>query len=467
MKKQILPDNFVVSQSNQLVEADYSEAKLPARALKIGRLIISKISPNDEGFRLIKVKNTAIKQYLGYKGNVPYNRFSDDLDDICKRLNSQTIKIQTKKGTVLNAYLISSFEIDHNTDTTEFEISGKLRAHLLNLRKNYTSYQLKNIPKLNSSYSIRMYELMYQYKKIGKRKIDVDDLKRKLGCNYDLYGHLKAKAIKKAQGDLIKHTDIRFEFEEIKAGRKVVSLVFYIYPNDPKDGMLQQEFSFLDEAIEITDRKEFGENVAKAMLNIGISLENIENMLNKGFDIIEKESDRNKARDRCKTLEAYYLEKITLLDQSKTSFNSAGFLIKALKEDWLSSQTIKNRAKENTKKLRKNDLKKLEDLKRNEERLLKEYEDKRNMIFGRIIAHNPELFEKAYNSVKNHSIIKYKNPQLSPKENYNQSIFLQVKINAFLEDANQNLFEGTKEFYKKIEAVRHQIAAIKKKWRVN
>ena len=92
-----------------------------------------------------------------------------------------------------------------------------------------------------------MYELLYQYKSIGKRKFELEDLKNKIGCNYNLYGHFKKKALEKAQTDLLNNTDIRFEYEELKTGRKVTSLIIYIYPNNPKQNDPQGVLSFLEE----------------------------------------------------------------------------------------------------------------------------------------------------------------------------------------------------------------------------
>jgi hypothetical protein len=48
---------------------------------------------------------------------------------------------------------------------------------------------------------------------------------------YKLYGHFKSRIILKAQEDLKLHTDICFSFTEIKAGRKVIAILFEINTN--------------------------------------------------------------------------------------------------------------------------------------------------------------------------------------------------------------------------------------------
>jgi plasmid replication initiation protein len=102
--------------------------------------------------------------------------------------------------------------------------------------------------KLPSTYSIRIYELLKQYEKIGKRKFDLQELKEIVGAveqievkgkkvekdNYPLYGNFRQKVLLKAERDLENYTDIRFEFEALKKGRKVKEIMFYIFPNVPK-----------------------------------------------------------------------------------------------------------------------------------------------------------------------------------------------------------------------------------------
>ena len=62
--------------------------------------------------------------------------------------------------------------------------------------------------------------------------IELEELKSIIGANektYSVYQNVKTKCILQAQKELKKLTDIRFDFEEIKTGRKVTSLKFYIH----------------------------------------------------------------------------------------------------------------------------------------------------------------------------------------------------------------------------------------------
>lgn len=72
---------------------------------------------------------------------------------------------------------------------------------------------------ISSANSIRMYELLKAFEGLGKRTFEVANLKEILGVGNKYgnnYYNFKKRVILQAQKDLKKHTDIHFNFEEIK-----------------------------------------------------------------------------------------------------------------------------------------------------------------------------------------------------------------------------------------------------------
>ncbi len=122
-----------------------------------------------------------------------------------------------------------------------------MKPLLLQLQSKFTTYDVRNILGLPSTYSIRMYELLKQYERIGKRTFNLLELKELVGAieeyregrkllykdHYPLYGNFRQKVLLKAQRDLKKYTDISFTFEPIKKGRKVDQIQFHIHKNHP------------------------------------------------------------------------------------------------------------------------------------------------------------------------------------------------------------------------------------------
>lgn len=347
-------NNFVVTQSNQLVEANYS-SNLTTLSHKVAKLILGFIHPEKEQKELsITIEISKLKQYLGWSPTTKWNRFYSDLKDISKRLNKEPIEIALDDNKVLVAYFLSSYILDVKKGEVTFDISPKLIPHLVQLKKNFTSYQLKYIPALSSSYAIRMYELFYQYLKIGKRKFTLEDFVKKVGAppKYK-YNDLKKRVLIPAQKQLRENTNIAFIFNEHKAGRKIVGLEFIIYGNTPSKNSKQIELDFLTDVLEEDSEPPiFSENIIEAMTKLGIKEQTIAKYLALGFDIIE-EPKREKAKKRFKNLEDYYLEKLELTKLSSSTNNAAGFLVKALKEDWQNSKTAKTVKAQDTLNKRK------------------------------------------------------------------------------------------------------------------
>jgi plasmid replication initiation protein len=455
-----IPATYVVTQSNELIEADYSASKLTVNAMKIAKLVVAKISPSDQELRLVRIKNATIKQYFGYKTASKYNRFYNDIKVACERLNDQAISIELPTGNTLNAFFISSWEIDNNTDETVFEISGRLKPYLLQLKSNYTTYQLRNIPKLTSTYSIRFYELLCRYRRIGKRQFEVEELKKKVGCSYPSYGHFKKKALLKAQEHLLKSTDLHFEFEEMKTGRKVTSIIFFIYPNDPESGEAQQVLPFLEEEFAKNQVEPFSKEVVQTFLNIGIKEATLEKMLAEGFDIIKEAGSRAKAVSRCRTIDQYYVEKLTLLRESKQKKNPAGFFIKAVKEDWLKPKSSGTRSAGKSLNQKR---KELETVEKQLKKIEGKYEVARQEQVDAFFAENPDMLLPILEQIgKQYRImLPYLKPLLSDPESYKEEKSVVALLTVAVEKIEPTIFVTLKETRIEIEALKSKIKSLK------
>ncbi|PGT74076.1 initiator RepB protein, partial [Bacillus cereus] len=106
-----------------------------------------------------------------------------------------------------------------------------LKPFLLELNNKFTSYRLGNIIKLKSTYSIRIYELLKQYENITERTICLENLRYYLDAVhiYPNYANFKQRILHPVQKELNENTDITFDFQEIKLGKKVYKIKFIIY----------------------------------------------------------------------------------------------------------------------------------------------------------------------------------------------------------------------------------------------
>ena len=466
-------EKYVVAQSNELVEAMYSPA-LTARAHKVARLIFSLISPDDKDLKLYTITVEALKKYLGFKEDTTWGRFHEDLKDIAERLNKEPIIIKTSEE-VITAYLIAAYAINLSKATVTFEIPLLLKPFLIELKRNFTKYPLLYIPKLRSAYSIRLYELLYQYKTIGHRTIELDVLQRQVGSDYDLYGDFKRKVLSIAQRDLEEHTDIKFDYEEIKTVRKVTGLRFTIVSNVPQKDRPktpqspQTVLNFLENAVEVTDKQEILDATKQRLLDIGISAAAAAKYLNLGFNIIKDGEKRVLAEARCATLEAYYLEKMTLLQQSAAAIkaNPAGFFIKALQEDWQSSAVVHEQQERNEKKKRQTLQAQIKKLEAEREQLKRSWSEAKTPIFDQIMAENTEGYAQLFADVRANAGSMRDTifpPKMSPNDVFQKGGMAQNLLKIKMEEQFPKAFTAVNErFQTELTALDRSIADLKKR----
>lgn len=479
-KKQVAVKELAVTQSNSLVEAIYPrvinqngkeveiDVKVSTRAHKVSRLIASLISPKDDNLRLYRVEISTLKNYLGYKQDFPNGKFYQDLRDIANRLNKQPIEIRPEPKRVITAYFISSFELNFKTGEIIFEISSQLRPYLLQLKDNFTSFQLENIPKLSSSYSIRLYEILCQYKNIGKRTFhNIDDLQKMIGSAYEQYGHFKARVLDPTQKDLTKNTDITFDLEEVKKGRRVEKLIFHIKENIPTNSANEKQLSLTFGFRENAALNAENDNDLYAVLeSLGIIKEKIAEYVALGFGIIKDEKKRLQAEERCNAIHTYYNEKISLLRASKPEMeNPAGFFIKALQEDWQTSKAIKEVS--NQKQLKEHREKQacIKQLEKQSEQKKKEFIANQEPVFQALAA-DETIFNEAYTavmlSVGNSSYLKkIVSDNGSPQKAYKNSMMLKGMIDNYFFNKHTARFESFKAFELEYKAIVKELSELK------
>ena len=227
-------NNQIVVKSNRLVEASY---RLTTQEQRIILFMASMVKMDDEDFQTYRIKISEFVKIIGVKGHSKYH----EVKHLTKKLLERVIVIKEQSGDLQIGW-VSSAKYFNRKGFVELHFDPKLRPYLLKIKEYFTKYKLIDVIRLKRSYSIRIYELLKQYEKIGKRTFELDEIRKILGIGkdkYKLYGHLKSKVIKPAQKELSEHCDLTFSFNEIKKGRKVIKLEFLIIPNKQKKALIE------------------------------------------------------------------------------------------------------------------------------------------------------------------------------------------------------------------------------------
>jgi len=227
MEEKAKSKNLIVK-SNELIQGRY---ELKISQIKLILHMITLIKKDDEDFKEYKV---SIKDYAHRMGIDPegeYSHAKEITEDLLKKVIKISYEDEKGKDRFLQINWLSHADYAEGEGYVDISFDPKLKPYLLALKERFTQYDIRNVLSLKSFYSIRIYELLKQFEKVGYRVFKINELKEMLGIEnkYSSYSLFKKRVIEKAQEELKKHSDIYFDFEEIKQhGRAYTHIRFNI-----------------------------------------------------------------------------------------------------------------------------------------------------------------------------------------------------------------------------------------------
>lgn len=266
-----LKNNLVVKHNN-LVEAKYD---LNLVEQKVILFAITKIDTSKEKLNTVRFNATELAELIGSESS-RYSEFRIIGNSLMDK------KIYLKDRPNLEIRWASRTEYLGN-GIIELGFDDELVPYLLQLKSTFTRYQIKNILYLENKHSIRFYELMKQYQTIGKRQFKLEELKDILMIEgqYERFYDFERFILKKTKKEINKHTDINIDYEKIKTGRKITSILFKI---ECKDNCRSEYINYLNETYNI---KEMQENMGLKKLNL--NSEQIIKIYEKAIEIVDDE----------------------------------------------------------------------------------------------------------------------------------------------------------------------------------
>lgn len=116
----------------------------------------------------------------------------------------------------------------------ELDFSHYTAPHLLALKSNFTSYKLAAASALRSVYSWRLLECLMSWKSTGVWHVPLEQFHHAMSTTASHkknFGMLRRSVIDPAISELAATENLIIECKPIKAGRKVVSLIFEFEPH--------------------------------------------------------------------------------------------------------------------------------------------------------------------------------------------------------------------------------------------
>ncbi|MGH1337263.1 MAG: replication initiation protein [Aureispira sp.] len=435
-----------VAKAQPLVEAAYNFSLWEKRVYTILASLVDKKDPDFKSYR-INIRD--IIDFYECKSHDAYERIREVPESLLTKNKIIQIPYTSEEGhkRILKTHLITAITEPADGDTSEgngyieLEFHPRLKPFLLGL-KRYLCYDIKNTIGISSVHTLRIFEFLklHQYK--GQHKITVQDLKIMLGLEekHKKYGHFK-RVIVKAQKDLKKHTDIRFEFEEIKQGRAVHALLFFIYENVATQEVSSKSTLPTDQTIQKTGLKD-GESLYQLVKGWGVTRETFLGFM------------EQYALDHIKERINY----IQQLPKKNTIRNRAAYLRTILEQPTLfTTPKITQKRKQENSQARKKKEALVEANKKQLVELRKEQSKAENEVIDQLFKNDVTILENIITQTKKSRLAKNKFDEvLTDEENFYQNTGFQLFVYAEAKKTYPELLKKVQVSYQK------KIAALKR-----
>lgn len=224
--------NQDIVKSNALIEACYSPGSVYKMRVLLACLMQVKAKNELKQKQNFLITANTLADLTGIKAGDNYQ----ELKKAAKELSRMVITVQNTPDNFkidpwdeMDINVTSSCRYYKNEGKISLRFSEEILPYISNLKTRFTQYQAQYVMPMRSSYGIRLYELCLQW--LGdEREFSVGEFKRLFGLEkkYPRLEQLKRRVIQPALDDINTYSDIRVEFGQRKAGRRVTHLQFMI-----------------------------------------------------------------------------------------------------------------------------------------------------------------------------------------------------------------------------------------------
>lgn len=217
-----MANDLVVVKANSLIEASY---RLSIDEVRILALTVGTMDPKSSQ----QVFDFTVADFVREFPEISIDNAYKQIQAAIKRIYDRSVK--TEDGERITEFRwVSSRTYFKKEGRFRITMTNEVMPYLTQLKGQFTQYQLRHIAYFNSVHSIRIYELVTQYRSVGNREISVEDLKKWLQVaeNYSRWNNFKARVLDPAIEEINAKSDLFVEVDPIKRGRSIVALKFTI-----------------------------------------------------------------------------------------------------------------------------------------------------------------------------------------------------------------------------------------------
>lgn len=207
-----------VTKSNDLITASY---RLTLNEQRLILAAISRLDPRRPMPKRVKVDATDYASIYGVQLRHAYKQMQDAANELYERdIDFTDAKQRTRRRWVDAA--------TYSEGSVELSFTIHVIPYLTMLYNKVTSYDLRRIARVDSIYTIRLFEMLMQYKSTGWLHIEIEKLRVVLSLSdgYKRFNNLRQRVIDPAIEEMRLKCNLEVEYEQITKGRTVTAIKF-------------------------------------------------------------------------------------------------------------------------------------------------------------------------------------------------------------------------------------------------
>jgi len=233
--------NELVVKDNALINASYNLDTTEQRLILLAIVQARELSKDVDANSTLEVhahhymKQFNVDKHAAYEGlkNAASNLFE-------RKFSYKGIHEGTQQEKIVKSRWVSKIAYVDSAGIVELTFAPDVIPLITQLEKSFTAYELKQISSLTSKYAIRLYELLIQWRSVGKTPMfDIDDFRFKLGLaegDYTKMANFKVRVLDAALNQINELTDIIASYEQHKNGRVISGFSFtFTTKHQPKE----------------------------------------------------------------------------------------------------------------------------------------------------------------------------------------------------------------------------------------
>ena len=220
----------LVTKDNSLIGASYSLGVVEQRLIFLAIIEAREQKTLIEAGGLLRIYAQSYAKQFNVEKHTSYEAMKRAVEGLYEAGFAYS-KIDERSGKIGNykSRWVDKIGYIDDLGCVELVFASDVIPLITRLEARYTEYELKQVVGLQSEYAIRLYELIIQWRSVGKTsQISLVELREKLGLvdEYQRIEAFKRRVLDLAITQINEHTDITSEYEQHKQGRVITGFTF-------------------------------------------------------------------------------------------------------------------------------------------------------------------------------------------------------------------------------------------------